>query len=262
MRYEELVERFRKPGVLALALMGSQARGDAGPFSDIDLVRFVEQAATPPGEGSHAVDEALVVVSDVRPADVDGWLTDPLRATECVAGLRTARALWDPQDWFQGVQERARMFVWDRRMQARADLYASREMAGWVEEVHKGLEGLRRGDVGRLLSAHFGLSWGLAKVVRVQRGVLLSGDNAFLDQLLEALGPESRWARLCRCSFGLAEPGDDAPSLEERVRCGLELFVATAGMLDEALTPEDRPVVELAVRRIGESAGGPPGGTR
>ncbi|HIC16720.1 TPA: hypothetical protein EYO77_01260, partial [Candidatus Poribacteria bacterium] len=31
------------------------------------------------------------------------------------------------------------------------DAYASRKMVGWIEEVHKGLEGLRRKDSGRLL---------------------------------------------------------------------------------------------------------------
>ncbi len=39
---EQLVERFDAPGVRAIVLMGSYARGEAGPYSDIDVVRLTD----------------------------------------------------------------------------------------------------------------------------------------------------------------------------------------------------------------------------
>ena len=51
MEFEELARRFDAPGVLAIALLGSYARGDAGPYSDVDLVRFT-------AEGGHAARHA------------------------------------------------------------------------------------------------------------------------------------------------------------------------------------------------------------
>ena len=47
---QELSGRFAGPGVKAIALMGSFARGEAGPYSDIDLARFVDRPAANQGE--------------------------------------------------------------------------------------------------------------------------------------------------------------------------------------------------------------------
>ena len=147
-----LVERFRSPEVKAMALMGSFARGDAGRFSDVDLLRFVkEEAKDQPSAVSHMIDGRLVVVCDIAPQKIDSWFTKPEVATQIVVGLRDAQSLWDPDGYFAEIHRRAREFVWDASMQAKADAYASREMVGWAEEAHKGLEGLRTGDVGRML---------------------------------------------------------------------------------------------------------------
>jgi predicted nucleotidyltransferase len=41
--FDLLVSKFDSPGVNAIVLMGSYARGNAGLFSDIDLVRFTSE---------------------------------------------------------------------------------------------------------------------------------------------------------------------------------------------------------------------------
>jgi predicted nucleotidyltransferase len=72
---QQLAERFDAPPVQAIALMGSYARGEAGPHSDVDLVRFLtDEAALVPGRGSHIINERLVVVSDVPPTGGRGDL--------------------------------------------------------------------------------------------------------------------------------------------------------------------------------------------
>lgn len=207
--WADLIQRFDRPGVQALVLMGSYARGDAGPFSDVDLVRFVaKDCPSLPGCGSHLVDGRLVVVSDARPDEVDAAFIQPEVAVGSIVGLRSGRPLKDPNGFFAAIQKRARAFVWDEAMQARANAYANREMVGWIEEVHKGLEGLRRGDLGRLLNAEYGLSWGLNRLVLVQRGVLLGSDNDFFQAVEDAVGRDSPWARLRRRVFGL---GSESP---------------------------------------------------
>ncbi len=104
--------------------------------------------------------------------------------------MRSALALLDRDGYFAGIQERARAFAWDQALQARANQRASAMLVGWIEEVHKGLAGLQRNDVGRLLNARHGLSWGLGRVMKVHRGVLMSGDNALYDQLSRAMGQQ------------------------------------------------------------------------
>ena len=131
-------------------------------------------------------------------------------------------------------------------MQTKANAWASQQMVGWIEEVHKGLEGLHRGDPGRLLQAQFGCSWGLTKVMCVQRGILLTGDNSLVSQVTHAVGAESDWSRLCQQAFGLG----GAYSLEECVRAGLQLYVATAVLLQNTLRPEDIPLIQATIERI------------
>ncbi len=257
MNYAALVTQFNNSSVNAIALFGSHARGDAGPHSDIDLIRFVaDDVAEPPGSGSHLIDDTLVTVSDYNPTTVASWFTEPTAAVTAIAPLRQAQPLWDEAEHLARLQARAHAFRWNADLQAKADQWASAEMVGWIEEAHKGLAGLRRDDVGRLLNASIGLSFGLANVVKVQRGVLVYSDNSFLDQVIDAVGQASEWARQCRTSFGIATEPDQPPTLRERVAAGLRLYATTAELLTEAIQPADTPLVTRTVERIGESLPG------
>jgi hypothetical protein len=245
--FDALARRFHRPGLGAVALMGSFARGDAGLFSDVDLVLFTasetKESATPE---THLVEGQLVVVSEVTPAELEKWFSEPDLATACLAALRDARALWDPAGTLQRAQERAHRFVWDRAMQGKADAYASRRMVDWIEEVHKGLEGLRTGGIGRLLNARYGLSWGLTQIMRVQRGVMLSGDNESYPAVAESLGTGSDWTRLSRKAFGV----DGMEPLEEQVRAGLRLYALSARLLADVLEPAHTSMIEHTVQLL------------
>ena len=131
-------------------------------------------------------------------------------------------------------------------MQQKANAYASSQMVGWIEEVHKGLEGLRRSDNGRLINARHRLSWGLTDVMRVQKGILISGDNASYLAVIAALGEESEWVQLSRKSYAI----DGDVSLPDQVRAGLRLYVLTAEQLAEVFGPAERALIEETVKRI------------
>ena len=249
--FRALAERFDGPRVRALALMGSFARGDAGPYSDVDLVRFFEADTPVPDGETHIIAGRLVTVGSVGPAKVERWFTEPEAAVNAIGGLRTARVLIDRQETFARIQARALRFAWDEAMQAKADAWVSEQMVGWIEEVHKGLEGLRQDDVGRMLNARFGCSWGLARVMIVHRGVLLSGDNGFYDEVRAAVGPETAWSRACAGAFGVGA----ALTVRDQVRAGLRLYVLTARMVDAALRKDDRPLVMHTVALIEAALG-------
>jgi hypothetical protein len=245
-----LAQRFDRPGVNAIVLMGSYARGSPGPYSDIDLVCFTDEDMGPlSGKGSHLIDGNLVVVSQVTPDQIETWFSQPEAAVEVIAGLRSGRPLIDRNATFASLQERAQAFEWDAAMQHKANAWASKQLVGWIEEVHKGLEGLRRGDIGRMLHARFGCSWGLSRVVCVQQGVLLSGDNALYEEVTHAVGSETTWARLCGAAFGIGS-AEGPLTLRDQVIAGLNLYVATAQMLEEVLQPEDTPLIMETVKLI------------
>ncbi len=249
--FTQLARRFDAPTVQAIALVGSHARGQAGPLSDIDLLRFLAQDAEPPPDsGSHLIDGRLVVVSDVPMQDVEAWFTYPEKALTHIPGLRQAQPLLDRTGSFARLQQRANDFVWDEAMQAKANAWASEQMVGWIEEAHKGLEGLRRDHIGRMLNARFGLSWGLSRVMQVQRGVFLTGDNDFFNAVEEAVGRDTPWAQLHRLVFSVANIGDRPPTLREQVTAGLGLYIATADLLRDILRPTDAPLVKQTIADI------------
>lgn len=249
---EQLIQLFVAHGVRALVLMGSYARGEAGPFSDIDIVRFTDGTELP-GAGSYLMDGYLVVVSDVTPGQVERWFSDPEVATDTIMGVRSAQALLDRDGYFSGIQARARAFVWDQTMQARANQQASEMLVGWIEEVHKGLAGLQHNDIGRLLNARHGLSWGLGRVMKVQRGMLMSGDNALYDELARVIGQQSEWMHLLRATFGIESEEGKVSILSEQVRAGLRLYILTAELLAPVLRTEDVPLITHTAQLIRET---------
>lgn len=249
----DLARQFDGSHVRAIALTGSHARGEAGPYSDIDLVRFVDDGAGDlPGHGSHLIDGVLVVVSNATPDRVERWFTEPGEAVKSIGGMRKARPLIDRASYFAAIQARAHTFVWTPELQVLADREASEAMVGWIEEAHKSLEGLRRQDPGRLLNGLFGLTYGLSSVMQLHLGVLLSGDNGFYDEVAMAVGVDTPWTHLRAVAFGVAEVHGRPPSLRERVVAGLALYVMTAELLDDAILPEHRPLIEATVERINQ----------
>ncbi len=249
---DDFLERWRWAAPRAVALLGSYARGDAGPFSDVDLLFLWPVDAPKPERNSFLVDGMLVTVNPTTPTESDEWFTDPAQAVTVIAALRDAVSLHDPDGLFAPMQSRARAFVWSNEMQAKADRYASGQMVGWIEEAHKGLEGLRRNHAGRLLQARFGLSWGLAGLMQVQQAILSNSDNSLPGDVCAALGANSRWSWLAQRAFGLQLPGENLPSLHEEVRAGLRLYCESARLLAPILQADDRPLVQATVARIEE----------
>jgi hypothetical protein len=250
--FTTLSQRFVVPGVRAVALMGSFARGEAGRFSDVDVVRFWGDAAAAPFPlaGSHLIEGRLVVVSDVTPEQVERWFTEPDEAVNSIAGVRSARIVWDLDGSLAAIQARALAFVWDEGMQGKANRWASEQMVGLIEEVHKGLTGLERDDMGRLLNARFGLSWLLNRVMAVAKGVLLSGDNGFWAEVAAAVGPDSPWVQWRSRAFGVHSVDGVPPSLRQQVEAGLQLYALTAERLAPMLSAETRPLVQATVGLI------------
>jgi len=208
----------------------------------VDLIRLTPSPL--PGAGSHLWQSRLVNVTDVDPRTSQAWFTEPDQVVDVVAGLREARVLLDRNRAAEALVQKARAFVWTPELQQKADRWASAQLVGWAEEAHKGLAGLQSGDTGRLLHAQFGLSWGLAKTMRVQRGLLSRSDNAFFADLETAFAG-TRWLELLRAAYGLT-----SSTLNDQVRAGLELYALTAELLEPVLQGRDRPVTAHTVSLI------------
>ncbi len=250
--FDSLAKQFDGLGVNALVLMGSYARGNPGVFSDIDLVRFIGKGGFKPSfkDGSYLIDGFLVTVSSVNARRIGQWFSCPEIAVNVIRGIRSARPLLDRSTTFDAIQRRAQVFIWDTRMQKKADHWVSKQMVGWIEEVHKGLEGLRSNDIGRMLNARFGFSWGLSRIMGVQKGVLLSGDNSFYAEIAEAVGADSKWVCLRQTAFAIEDQSGKSPSLREQIIAGLRLYATTVELLGDVIEPADAEIVIQTVKLI------------
>ena len=245
-----LFERFAPAEATGVFLAGSRARGNAGPFSDVDWLRVTLTDARLPDDGSYMIDGRLVVVSTLTPTSIEAIFTEPKAACDFIMGLRTAQILLDREGSLARLQRRARDFVWDATLQQKANLWAAEEMVGIIEEAHKGLEGLRRNDIGRMLNARFGLSWILSNIMKVQRGVLFTSDNDVWESVNRAVGEASEWVRLRHAAFGISGATGQPVSLREQIIAGLRLYVLTASYLERALPDTQRALIAETVARI------------
>jgi len=247
---DELAQRFDKPDVIqALILMGSYARNEAGPNSDVDLIRFVISGKHLFNDGTYLHEKKILInISTVEADEYEKWFIEPYEATKWIAGLRIARALIDRENFFtNGLQIRARDFIWDMAIQSRANIEASRRMVGWCEEVHKGLEGLHRTyDKGRLLNACHGLSWGLSEIIQIQRGILVSSDNNVFNEIELVLNDNMQMIELRRITFGIV----GSYTLRERVIAGLQFYVLLAEQMKTIWQTYDIEIIEYTVERI------------
>ena len=231
--------------------MGSHARGTNQRYSDIDLARFTNAH----GHGRRQafqglIGDQLVIVNDLGDAAVADIFTQPEVASSYLAGIRHGRALRDRQGVFAAIQARAQAFIWDATMQTKANAWASAELMGWGEDMRKGLAGLVANDTGMLLNARFASSWGLSRIMQVQRGVLLASGNDFFAAVNSAMGLDSVWVRLRQLVFAVTTIQGAPPSLRTQVLAGLLLYRETAHCFQAIVCQEDKAVIGQTVQLI------------
>ena len=252
--YRELADSFIEPDICACVLMGSRARKDNGRFSDIDILMICDSAHEKPSHESVKnvlMDNMLASISTRTQEEIESWFQNPVLATETIQGLRDAKILYDPKGIFHAIQGKANNFRWSEQLQEKANDFAGEQLVGWAEEVYKGIEGIIRDDHGRLLNARFGLSWGLAGIMRVYKGLLVTSDNTFLSQLLNAKDIDISWRANLRNAFGISDEGISL-TLSDQVIHGLKLYAQTYEIIKKAIKEKHREIVIHTVGLIEE----------
>ncbi len=248
---DRLVAEFMDQHTIGILLTGSHARGDATPFSDVDLVRFVPTLPEA-DEARYTLiwrDGRLISLSCATVTAKLAELARPETAIWTVPGLRQARLLLDRDGSLAALLQAAHNFRWEP-LQPAADAYASYELMGLAEEAHKVLAGLHAGDPMLALYGASGLVFGLARAIAIQRGTLICTENTFFRQVQAAVGEQSAWTNAFRRAIGLemAPPGVTAALW--RAQWSLRLYAETATLLTAILQPQHRPVIQGTLARI------------
>lgn len=122
--------------VTAIILGGSQARGDATRYSDVDFMRFVRlEEDTRPKRYVYR-DGRLVSIGTHTITKYRAGLQDPEAAIFVVPSMREARILLDKDGEFAQFQQEVRAFTWEP-LQERANEQAGTLLMLFTEYAHK-----------------------------------------------------------------------------------------------------------------------------
>jgi hypothetical protein len=237
--HEIAAEIGEKPGVQAVWLAGSHARGDAGPHSDLDVGVIAVRRGIAPGYRLQERSGHLVSVSWTTAEATRRSFEDPGVLGAAVPGWCRAIILHDTEGTAAGLVAAAKAWTWDA-VAERCDRWVAEQATGYAEEVQKLANSLL---AGRRLTAAVQrnvLANRLAFVMSVHRRILYDTENALWDLVSRAMGAE--WTAAQEAAFGLR-----GESLSESLRAALQLYLIAAGEAAPLLDDRQRRVVARAL---------------
>ena len=242
---KKLIAWLDSENTLGIAIAGSFARNEGGPYSDVDVTQYVRQKPASEAERYRLcfMDGYLVSLKVAALEDEYASLQAPERAICAVPGLRQLRILLDKDGAIAILKENAEKATW-KPLQPAANAFASRELSGYAEEVYKILDGLKRRDESKTLYATWGLTRGMATALLVQRGVLIPTENAYLDLAQDTAGRTSNWTRQFRLAIGLEPLPPEEPAFIAYGVAALKLYRESHVLFRQILLPEDADVVD------------------
>lgn len=239
--WDRMVAELDNDDVTAIFLHGSYARGEATPYSDIDLVRLVKEESEQSQRRQYIYREGYLVSIATRPLSTYWqWFTMPERAIFVVPGILEARVLLDKVGAFNILQQRARAFRWEPLQEA-ANYYASQLILEQTEIVHKTLRALLLQDMSALSEMILILFNAITDAVSVQRAIFARSGNSYFQQVQESIGQKALWTQYHRTIAGI-DPTN--ASLEKKGEIVLRLYQETVKLLFPYLQPAHRDTIK------------------
>ena len=231
----QAAEELAGEGIESAVLVGSHARGDAGPESDVDVL------AVGPRTFSFRLERrgGLLVSASSRPSEAyRREMADPGSVCTAVPGWREAVVLHDPEGKAGSLIEEARAWTWGP-LERRCDGWVAEEITALAEEIHKLVAALRAGYRTTPAVQRSVLALRLARVLAVHHRILYGSENRQWDLVADAMGGEWRGAQ--SAALGLnGEP------FEETCRAALRLYDLAVADTHALLGERQREVVRYA----------------
>ena len=231
----QTAEELAGEGTEAAVLVGSHARGDAGPESDVDVL------AIGPRTFSFRLERrgGLLVSTSSQPFEAyRREMADPGSVCTAVPGWREAVVLHDPEGKAGALIEEARAWTWGP-LERRCDGWVAEEITALAEEAHKLVAALRTGHRTKAAAQRSVLALRPAQILAVHRRILYGSENRLWDLVPEAMGEEWRVAQ--SAALGLnGEP------FEETCRAALRLYDLAVAEAHALLDERQRGVVRCA----------------
>ncbi len=228
-------------GAEAAVLVGSHARGDAGPDSDVDVLAVGSQTFSFRLERRGG----LLVSASSRPSEAyRREMADPSSVCTAVPGWREAVVLYDPEGIAGTLIGEAEAWTWGP-LERRCDGWVAEEITSLAEEVHNLVAAIRDGHRAVAAAQRSVLALRLAQVLGVHRRILYGSENRLWDLVADAMGDGRRTQ-----STALDLNGEP---FEETCRAALMLYGLAADETRSLLDERQRRVVRHA-RELGSLA--------
>lgn len=242
---QALVTEIDNDDIVGITLGGSYVRGNATPYSDVDLCCFYRDEASLRPHRLMYRNGLLVSINTRTIAQVHEALTRPEQAIFLVAVRR--RILLDKDGSVEELMQEITSFRLEP-LRHKAREYASAQMMLAAELVHKILsEILRRSDLA-IMSATIQLLSSLTEIVAVQGGLLIKGDSLYYQQVEDAVGSESAWTRYHRLVAGVDMLPANVSAVKVRAVAALHLYQETISLLRATMQAEHLAVAEQAMQ--------------
>ncbi len=229
------------PWADAVVLVGSHARGEAGPESDVDLL------AVGPRKFSYRLQRrgGMLVSTSSRPlGPYREALGEPGSVCAAVPGWREAVPLHDPEGIAASLIEEARGWSWGP-LERRCDAWVAEGITSLAEEAHKLVAALGREDRQTAAIQRSILAVRLAPILALHHRILYGSENALWDVVGAAMGEE--WSQAQSAALGL---GDEL--FEETCRGALRLYGLAAEEVHHLSDGRQERVVRHARRLAGD----------
>lgn len=247
---QTLVAEFNNDDIVGITLGGSYARGNATPYSDINLACFYKDEASLPSQQLLYRNGLLISVNTRTVTSIHADLTRPEKAIFLAATRR--RILLDKDGSVTELMKEIATFRWEPLRQ-RAFEYASFQMMLAAELVHKILsEILRRNDLAIAFTTAKLLSC-LTEIVTVQGGVPIISNSVYYQQIEAAVGMDTAWTHYHRLVAGVDTLPANVSLITVRAVAALHLYQETIALLKPTMQPEHIAIAEQAMRVFQEA---------
>ena len=222
-------------GARAVVLMGSHARGEPLPHSDVDLIAL--------GDGPEYRLERrgghLVAIAWTTTEKVERDFASPGKAGWVVQGWRDAVAIIDPSDAAGRIQQQALSWSWSEIGDDACNAYVAEEMTSYAEEVHKLVNLLESGNLTGAAVQRSVLALRLAKILGVHLRLLYASENELWSTVGAELGERWQTAQDAALGLGNEEFHDTCLAALDLYRCGV-------GVVEPLLDERQRSVISGA----------------
>jgi predicted nucleotidyltransferase len=237
-----LVDELVRDGAGVVWLAGSYARGDAGPYSDLDIGALTD--GNKRGRSFRLYAGMLTSIVWTTADATRASFRDPSQIGGSVPGWRSAVLLHDPYEAGNKLREEALAWTWDE-VSGSCDRWVVGQFLQLCEEVHKLLNAIAGGHEMNAAVRRSVLAQRLPLVLSVHRRILYDSETRLWDAVADTLGAEWRACQTATLGFG-------GQSLAGSLAAALRLYEMAADELRPVFAADQLAVVAKTLERLGE----------